>query len=242
MSKTCASILQNAKSVIGWNSVNGGKQTLIDAYNQIVPLPAGYKMKYTDAWCAAGLSAIFYTSGASSIFPSECSVDRMYRIAQRCGMIVSEDVQPGDCIVYNWDSNGTLDHVGIIEKAEKNAYQVIECNLKDAVGRRVIHKSAKTIAGFFRPLYVTTKVQDNYKVDYAQYFSKAYAGPYRLGDTAAFYTGTTGRYTIMDFLVTGEIVRNYGYFNTRDGKVFLYIVREKTGKVGFIEMSKVVKL
>ena len=242
MSKTVASILQNAKSVIGWNAANGGKMTLIDAYNQIIPLPAGYKVKYTDAWCAAGLSAIFYTAGAAGIFPCECSVDRMYRIAQRCAMIVTDDIVPGDCIVYNWDRNATLDHVGIIERAEKNAYTVIECNLKDAVGRRVIHKDAATIAGFFRPLYVYEKPQDDYKIDYAQYFGKSYAGLYRVGDTAAFYTGTTGRFTIMDFLTIGEEVQNYGYFNVKNGKVYLYVVRKSTGKVGFIEMGKAVKL
>lgn len=242
MSKTVASILQNAKSVIGWNGPNGGKHALIDAYNQIIPLPAGYKMKYNDPWCAAGLSAIFYTAGAAGIFPCECSVDRMYRIAQRCAMIVTDDIMPGDCIVYNWDANSTLDHVGIIEKAEQNAYQVIECNLKDAVGRRIIHKGAKTIGGFFRPLYVYTKDQDEYKIDYAQYFSKSYAGTYRIGDTAQFTTGTAGRYTIMDFLTAGEMVKNYGYFNIKNGKIWLYVVRLDTGKVGFIEMGKAVKL
>lgn len=242
MGKTVASILQNAKSVIGWNSTNGGKQALIDAYNMILPLPAGYKMKYSDPWCAAGLSAIFYTAGASSIFPSECSVDRMYRIAQRCGMVVGDDVKPGDCIVYNWDSNSTLDHVGLIEKAEKNAYQVIECNLKDSVGRRVIHKSAKSIAGFFRPLYVYTHDQDDYAIEYAQYFSRSYAGAYRIGDTAPFYSGTTGKYSLMGFLVAGEFVHNYGYFSTRNGKVFLYVKRDKTGKVGFIELAKAVRV
>lgn len=243
MSKTVASVLKTARSVVGWNGSNGGKGALISLYNEQVILPAGYKMKITDPWCAAGLTAIFLEAGAGSIFPCECSVDRMFNIAKNVGMIVQPgDERPGDCIVYNWDGNSTLDHVGLLEHVNGNAYVVIECNMHDAVGRRTIHRDAKTIAGFFRPLYSESLQQDEYKVDYARYFSKQYAGKYRVGDTAQFTTGTTGKYMIMDFFTAGKEVQCFGYYNIKDSKIWLYVKSIPEGKVGFIEKGKVVEL
>jgi len=60
---TEAQLRQKVVSVmVGWlglSEVNGGHRKIIDIYNGQKPLPVGYKVKYTDDWCATGVSAAF---------------------------------------------------------------------------------------------------------------------------------------------------------------------------------------
>ena len=72
-------------SWLGLNEADGSHKKIIDTYNKISPLPAGYKVKYTDAWCAATASAAFHEAGLDQIFPSECSCSRMIEKAQKYG-------------------------------------------------------------------------------------------------------------------------------------------------------------
>ena len=40
------------KSWLGYSESNGKFKKTINLYNTQNPLPVGYKMKYTDEWCA----------------------------------------------------------------------------------------------------------------------------------------------------------------------------------------------
>lgn len=123
---------------------------LIDEYNKIKPLPRGYKLKYTDSWCAGFLSAIAHMAGIKN-FPYECSVQQMYNKAITMGTPVSpEEAQAGDIIFFDWGHNGSLDHVGAVWEIEKNVIATIEGNKADAVGCRYVIKTSNDIAHIIR--------------------------------------------------------------------------------------------
>lgn len=128
-----------ALKYVGVREGTPAHKKIIDAYNSIRPLPRGYKVKYTDPWCAAFASVCLVKAGVTSF--SECSVPRMYdkiKSAGRC----TKTPSIGDLVFYQWDG-GALDHVGIISEIDKGWLEVIEGNFHDAVGiRRVRIESA----------------------------------------------------------------------------------------------------
>ena len=136
---------------------------IINIYNSIIPLPVGYRVKYTDQWCAAFTSAIFWLTYESKIdFPYECSCERMRKLAFEKGIWVEEDgymPQVGDVILYDWQDNGIgdncgyPDHVGIVDSTYEHAFRVIEGNYHDSVGHRYLSKDYKYIRGFITPNY-----------------------------------------------------------------------------------------
>lgn len=58
-----------------WNA-----QEIIDVYNAHRPLARGYKVKYTDAWCATFVSAVAIKCGLTSIIPTECGCGQMIEL------------------------------------------------------------------------------------------------------------------------------------------------------------------
>ena len=42
----------------GYNEADGSHRIIVDLYNGIKPLPVGYKLSYSDPWCAAFVSVI----------------------------------------------------------------------------------------------------------------------------------------------------------------------------------------
>ena len=48
--------VNEAIKYVGVKEGSAKHKYIIDTYNKIVPLPSGYKVKYTDAWCATFVS------------------------------------------------------------------------------------------------------------------------------------------------------------------------------------------
>lgn len=136
---------------------------IIDIYNRISPLPVGYRVTYKDQWCAAFVSAMFWSSYETSIqFPFECSCERMRLGASKLGIWVEEDdymPKIGDVILYDWQDSGIgnnlgyPDHAGIVDETYEHAFRVIEGNLHDSVEHRYLSKDDKYIRGFITPDY-----------------------------------------------------------------------------------------
>lgn len=42
----------------GYTEANGKHKKIVDLYNSQSKIPLGYKVKYTDAWCATTVSAV----------------------------------------------------------------------------------------------------------------------------------------------------------------------------------------
>lgn len=133
-----------AEQFVGVKQGSKKHKQIIDGYNAIKPLPRGYKVKYTDNWCATFVSYVLkMCSCPRKLY--ECSAQRLMT---KCKKYIIEDKtqgQPGDLIFYDWDNNKWCDHVGIIDIVTNNKYSVVEGNKDKKVGVRLISKKSKSI-------------------------------------------------------------------------------------------------
>ena len=157
-----SAIVSEAISHIGVKEGSILHHKIIDRYNARKPLPRGYAVKYTDAWCATFISYLAIVMGYTDIIPVECGCPQMIELAKKMGIWVEDDSyvpEPGDIPLYDWqdsgkgDNTGTPDHIGIAEKVVGNMMTVIEGNYHDAVGRREIAVNGRYIRGYIVPKY-----------------------------------------------------------------------------------------
>lgn len=134
-------------------------KALIDLYNSYKPRPRGYKMSYTDSWCASFMSDGIIMMDLDYTVPVECSCYFMMENAKAIGNWRYRDdidlskVQEGDFIFYNWDNIADPDHIGCIVKKTGSMLQIIEGNHNDAVGYRYIDFFDNSVMGFILPDY-----------------------------------------------------------------------------------------
>lgn len=170
MSCARSKIVSLAQEWVGLNEADGSHKKIIDIYNSQKPLPRGYAVKYTDAWCATTVSALAIACGATDIIPTECSCTKMIELAKAMGIFVEDDnhiPSPGDFIVYDWqdktagngDCQGNPDHIGVCEYVVGDSITVIEGNFKNAVGRRLIKVNGNYIRGYITPHYADEPVK-----------------------------------------------------------------------------------
>ena len=162
MGRYASEIVKVMQSWIGRKESNGTHKAIIDIYNSHRPLARGYKVKYTDEWCATTVSAAAIQLGYTDIIPTECGCGQMIALFQQKGCWVENDARvpsPGDVIFYDWgdtgrgDDTGWPEHVGIVEKVTNNTITVIEGNYNCAVQRRNIAVNGKYIRGYGVPKY-----------------------------------------------------------------------------------------
>ena len=153
-----------ANSFYGAKESNGRHRAIIDTYNAAPPLARGYKMNYTDAWCACFVSVVAIKAGLLSIMPKEVSCEKMIALYKALGRWEENDAftpQAGDVIFYDWqdsgagDNTGASDHVGLVVSVANGMIRVIEGNMSNAVGYRNIAVNGKTIRGFGLPDYAS---------------------------------------------------------------------------------------
>lgn len=149
---------------LGYKESNGTHKKIIDIYNKHKPLAVGYKVKYTDEWCATTVSAAFIQAGLTDIAPTECSCPRMIELYKKIGRWEEKDTykpNPGDIIMYDWqdsgvgDNTGTPDHVGIVVSVSGNTMQIIEGNKSESVMYRSLTVGGKNIRGYCLPNYAS---------------------------------------------------------------------------------------
>lgn len=168
MSCTRSKIIAQARSWIGLNEADGSHKKIIDTYNSQDKLPRGYKLKYTDYWCAGTVSALAIACNATDIIPVEVSCTKLIELAKAMGIWVEDESvtpQTGWLCVYDWqdngkgDNKGNPDHIGIVEVVGGGEFTVIEGNAdtnrdgKDGVERRTLKVNGKYIRGFIAPKY-----------------------------------------------------------------------------------------
>ena len=162
MAKYAKNVVTLAQSWVGKKESDGTHKSIIDIYNTYKPHPRGYKMTYTDPWCATFVSAIAIKLGYTSIMPVECSCNKMIELYKKLGCWVENEnrtPKSGDIIFYDWEDNGTgdnkgvSDHVGIVEKVANNKITIIEGNYSHAVKRRTLNVNGRYIRGYAIPKY-----------------------------------------------------------------------------------------
>ena len=157
-------VVSTMQSWVGLNEKDGSFKPIIDIYNSHNPLARGYKVKYTDHWCAATVSAAFIKNGLTDIAPTECSCSKMIELYKKIGRWEESDGYsplPGDVIMYDWqddgigDNTGAPDHVGIVEKVSDSIITIIEGNKNEIVARRVLRVNGRYIRGYCLPDYAS---------------------------------------------------------------------------------------
>lgn len=141
-------LINNAKKYLGVTEGSKRHKEIIDGYNKIKPLPQGYKVKYSDQWCATFVSYIASISNMIK-FPYECSVPRMWEKAKKNKQTTNKP-KKGYLIIYDWNNNKSLDHVGIVESVKGQIITTIEGNYSDSVKRRKILKTSSCIYGYIK--------------------------------------------------------------------------------------------
>lgn len=151
-----------AAAYVGVKEGTAQHHAIIDAYNAHKPLARGYKVTYTDAWCATFASKIAIEAGYTDIIPTECGCNAQIKLWQQMGCWCENDAkvpEPGDYIYYDWDDNGVGDctggseHVGIVENVSGSTITVIEGNKSNAVGRRTLQVNGRYIRGYGVPKF-----------------------------------------------------------------------------------------
>lgn len=161
MGKTVNDVLNVARSWIGYSESNGKFEEILKVYNSHKPLARGYKIKKTDEWCDAFISACAIKAGAVDLIGTEVSCEKHINIFKNKGIWIEDGkVKPkvGDIILFNWDdstqpNNGFADHIGIVEQQYGNTIVCIEGNKDETVARRSINVGWGYIRGFARPKY-----------------------------------------------------------------------------------------
>lgn len=149
-------VINVAESYIGCNESDGSFEQIIDLYNTINPLPAGYELQYSDEWCDGFVSAVAWKAGAYDLIGAECSVERHIEIFQEKGIwIPYSTITPkrGDIICFDWNNDGMSDHIGYVVSVEGDSITCIEGNKSQTVGYRVINVAWGYVSGYARPLY-----------------------------------------------------------------------------------------
>ena len=163
---TVEKILKQADLWLGKNERDSTFKEIIDVYNSHLPLARGYKVKYTDDWCATFISALSIKCGMTSIIPTECGCEKMIELFQKLGVWIEEEsITPlaGDIIFYDWNDNGAgdakgwADHVGLVRKVSGDIITVIEGNFSCMVAKRNIKVNSRNIRGYARPKYSVSR-------------------------------------------------------------------------------------
>ena len=161
-------VVETAEAYLGCREVAGSHKMIIDIYNTLEEteggLPVGYRMKYTDAWCSAFVSAIAILCGLTDIIPPECGCGRHIERFKKLGIWVENDGYVpimGDIILYSWNDNGKgectegASHIGYVVSCDGKTIKVIEGNISDSVGYRTLAVNGQYIRGFAVPDYAS---------------------------------------------------------------------------------------
>ena len=167
-------IVKQAQAWLGRKESNGTHKLIIDIYNAHTPLARGYKVKYTDEWCATFVSAVSIKCEATDIIPTECSCTKMIELFKSISSWMETDSytpKPGDIMFYDWEDTGkgectgAPNHVGIVEEVSGGIITVIEGNKGEAVARRKIEVNGRYIRGYGIPKYTEVKEETKVKVE-----------------------------------------------------------------------------
>lgn len=159
-----SNVVSIMKGWLGWSEANGKHKKIVDIYNNHKPLARGYKVQYTDEWCATAVSAAFIKAGLTDVGFTECSCNRMIDLYKAKGRWEERDSYApkiGDILMYDWQDNGigdnvgSADHVGLVAAINGTRLTIIEGNKNESVSYRSINANGKYIRGYCLPDYAS---------------------------------------------------------------------------------------
>ncbi len=155
-------VVRTAEAYLGCKEADGSHRKIVDVYNAYKPLPLGYKVTYTDAWCDAFVSAVSILCGLTDIIPVECGCGRHIDLFKGLGIWVENDAYVptmGDIIMYSWRDDGVGDctegasHIGYVVSCDGRSIKIIEGNISNSVGYRTLEVNGQYIRGYAVPHY-----------------------------------------------------------------------------------------
>lgn len=153
---TVEDIIALAKTQIGVTEDPPGSNNVL--YNTVYyghPVSGG---EYP--WCVVFIWWLFANLGASDLFcggekTAWCNFVRDY--AKKNNQWVTDNYKPGDLIMFNWNTDDVLDHIGLVIEVNGNALTTIEGNVSEKVGQCT--RSGITMVGAYRPNYAGSEVK-----------------------------------------------------------------------------------
>lgn len=130
-------------------------------YNRRKPLPRGYAIKDNDAWCACMVSEALSQCDPDNPY-REVSAHKLYEMLRKeFGYELStEYIRCGDVVFFDWNNNGTMDHVGIVYGIQEDGTVVtIEGNINDRMYMRY-YKDGVSVNGCKLPIYIPMVYSD----------------------------------------------------------------------------------
>nr|DAK03040.1 MAG TPA: peptidoglycan hydrolase [Caudoviricetes sp.] len=172
-----AQVVATAEAWLGAKTGSAQHKEIIKIYNAQRPLPRGTQMQENWAWCAVFVSAVALKLGYRDIMPTEMSCHQMMLLYKQLGRWIENDAyvpSAGDVIFYDWqdgtnyaatDNTGTPDHVGIVTSCDGITIRVIEGNVSNEVGTRVLVVNGRYIRGFGVPDFASKATEEEKPAD-----------------------------------------------------------------------------
>lgn len=152
---TSKQFLENVSNFIGSPAGGTNHKFFLLEYGKIDPLPRDYMPTLNDPWCAIFVSAMWEYLGPNKWFPYECSCTKMIEKLKAEGRFAfinnihnSSELNPGWLIFYDWERDGSPDHVGFIREVDGNNITTIEGNYGDHVQSNRIIFGNQRIYGY----------------------------------------------------------------------------------------------
>lgn len=129
------------------------KQKIMDYYNtHIFPLVEPlrrYRIQPNDDWCMAFASVVAHRAKIEN-FPWEVSTYYALQTLKARGVVFtnSHDSKRGDLVFFDWDGNGTPNHVGFVVSVDDDTITTIEGNKGDTVGIRTVNHTSRSLLAF----------------------------------------------------------------------------------------------
>ena len=155
-------VVEEAAKLVGIKEGSAAHKKLIDTYNTRLPkLPRGYKLTYSDPWCAATMTYIGIVLQISHIILPECSCGKMIELYKAQGRWEErDDYVPdlADIVMYDWDAQkgectGAPEHTGMVIGKQGRTLRVMEGNYDNMVKIREIPIEYVRVRGYCLPDY-----------------------------------------------------------------------------------------
>ncbi|WP_454196156.1 CHAP domain-containing protein [Nocardia sp. Marseille-Q1738] len=115
-----------------------------------------YKAPYNinDAWCAAFSTWVWDQAGYNVDWSNKNYVPAIWSDAKHLGLAANiSNAQKGDMIIFDWEGDGTPDHVGIVESVDPRTGRIntIEGNSSDRLQTQSYAMNAGALVGVVKP-------------------------------------------------------------------------------------------
>lgn len=154
--KNCVNTIESSSSKalrvfareLGRNEADGEDDKYILWYNAAT----GTKFATTVAWCAISASWANRRGGVDEKnYPNFSSCSASLKVLEKNGLVKSPKTykpKSGDLIYFDWDQNGTAEHVGMVFSFDGKYVETIEGNSSDAVRHKKYLANSKYISKY----------------------------------------------------------------------------------------------